>query len=268
MPLKFTPGQGWYYGTALDWAGQVVEKVTGQVLGEYMTEHIFKPLGMDDTGFRRDTLDPRVRDRTVPTSRRDAETGELVSGDESFSAPASPRVYSGGAGLHTTAADHAKLLQALLKSLAGDEGALLWKETVGEMFRPQLTGVQKQWLEFITGMFREGFVSEFQEGMPVDHGISGVINMEDEPGKRRKGSMMWSGVYNGHWVSGELPAWMPLTCLLTVMQFVDPESGIGATFITNILPHPDVTVNKIWDALERVVYSDLLPSIAHQKVHP
>ncbi|ROV87587.1 hypothetical protein VMCG_10612 [Cytospora schulzeri] len=244
-PLKFTPGQGWYYGAAVDWAGQVIEKLTGRPLGEYMEEHLFRPLGMNNTGFRRDTL-PHVRERTVPTSHRNADTGELVvSGDEPFSAPANPKIHSGGAGLHTTAVDHAKLLQALLQSLAGGDGALLKKETAEEMFRPQLTDVQKQWLKFVTDLFHEGFLSDFQKGMPVDHGISGVINMEDEPGKRRKGSMMWAGMYNGHW-------------------FIDPESGIGATFITNILPHPDTTVNKAWDALERGVYGDLLPSLDRQ----
>lgn len=206
LPLKFTPGQGWYYGTGLDWAGQVVEKVTGRALGEHMAEHLFQPLGMADTGFRRDTLLPRVGDRTVPTSRRDAGTGELVSGNEPFSTPANPRIHSGGAGLHTTAVDHARLLQALLQSLAGGDGAILKKETVEEMFRPQLTDVQKQWLRFVTGLFRESFVPDFEKGMPVDYGISGLINMEDEPGKRRKGSMMWSGMYNGHWVSSELSA--------------------------------------------------------------
>ncbi|ROW00526.1 hypothetical protein VSDG_03219 [Cytospora chrysosperma] len=241
-PLKFTPGQGWYYGTGLDWAGQVIEKVTGRVLGVYMADHLFGPLGMGDTGFRRDLL-PHVRDRTVPTSHRDADTGELTSGDEPFSSPANPRIHSGGAGLHTTAVDHAKLLQALLRSLAGSDGALLKKETVEEMFQPQLTDVQKQWLKFVTDLFHDGFVPDFEKGMPVDHGISGVINLEDEPGKRRKGSMMWAGMYNGHW-------------------FIDPESGIGATLITNILPHPDATVNKVWDALERGLYSDLLPLIS------
>lgn len=49
--------------------------------------------------------------------------------------------------------------------------------------------------------------------------------------------------------------------MLTVMEFVDPESGIGATFITNILPHADAAANRVWDALERGVYTDLLPSI-------
>ncbi|ROW02556.1 hypothetical protein VPNG_07844 [Cytospora leucostoma] len=243
-PLKFTPGQGWYYGSGLDWAGQVLEKITGQTLGDYMAEHVFGPLGMTDTSFRRGSL-PHVRDRTVPTSWRDAGTGELAAGESFDPAPVNSEIDSGGAGLYTTAADHAKLLQALLRSLAGDVGALLKKETVGEMFRPQLTDVQKGWVDFLMGLFKDGYVPDFKKdtGMPLDYGISGVINLEDEPGKRRKGSMKWSGYCNGHW-------------------FIDPESGIGASFFTNVLPHPDTAANNAWDALERGVYSELLPSIS------
>lgn len=199
-PLKFTPGQGWYYGTGIDWAGQVVEKVTGQTLGQYMAEHVLHPLGMSDTTFRGHPLPHLGPDRIVPTSYRNAETGELASGPELF--PSRNKVESGGAGLCTTAADYAKLLRSLLKSLSGDGGGeLLGKASVDEMFRPQLSGVQSKWLKFLTDLFPVGMVPDFERGMPIDHGISGVINLEDSVGKRKKGSLMWAGVCNGHWVS-------------------------------------------------------------------
>ncbi|KAG6354678.1 hypothetical protein INS49_004696 [Diaporthe citri] len=242
VPLKFPPGGGWYYGTAVDWAGQVVESVSGRALGGYMAENLFGPLGMGDSTFRRDAL-PHVRDRTVPSSRRDAGTGELAAGEDPFPALKDGDVESGGGGLYTTAADYAKLLQALLGSLAGgEEGALLKKATVEEMVRPQLTEEQRRWLKFLTDSFHDGLVPDFSKGMALDHGISGVINMEDEPGKRKKGSMMWAGLCNGHW-------------------FIDPVSGIAATLFTNILPHPDAAVSRVWDELERAVYGDLLPSL-------
>ena len=194
-PLKFTPGEGWYYGSAIDWAGQVLEKVTGQKLGRYMTEHIFQPLGMNNTTFRRESLQHLQRKR-VECSFRNSETGELTEGPHPV--PAAPPVESGGAGLYTTAADHAKVLQALLK--ASTEDGLLKTQTVEEMFRPQLTEIQKAMLKAITDAFHDAMTPEFEAGMPLDHGISGIINMKDAPGKRRKGSMMWLGMANGHWV--------------------------------------------------------------------
>lgn len=242
-PLRFAPGSGWYYGSAIDWAGQVVETVSGMTLGDYMAESLFRPLGMADSTFRRDEL-PHVRDRTVPSSRRDAETGELRSGEDPFPPLRDGDIESGGAGLYTTAADYAKLLQALLRALRGpkEDGAILTRDTVGEMFEPQLTDQQGRWLKFLTDLYHDGFVPDFARGMPLDHGISGVINLEDEPGKRRRGSLMWGGLCNGHW-------------------FIDPVSGIGATLFTNILPQPDAAVSRVWDELERAVYGDLLPSL-------
>ena len=50
-PLLFDPGSKWEYGTNIDWAGQVVEGITGKRLGEVFAERIFKPLGMTNTTF-------------------------------------------------------------------------------------------------------------------------------------------------------------------------------------------------------------------------
>ena len=43
-PLLFDPGTQWEYGSNIDWAGQVVEAITGQRLGEVMrTPHLRTP---------------------------------------------------------------------------------------------------------------------------------------------------------------------------------------------------------------------------------
>lgn len=199
-PLKFAPGQGWYYGTGCDWAGQVVEQLTQQPLGAFMEAHVFQPLDMNHTTFRPDALPRAQHRRLVPTALRDPETGELASGTRPEVEEGA--VDGGGAGLYTTAADYARLLHSLLASLAGEEERLLLKrETVEEMLRPQLTDLQSRELKFLTDLFHDGMAGDFEPGMPLDHGISGVINLEDAPGKRRKGSMMWGGMCNCHWVS-------------------------------------------------------------------
>ncbi len=197
MPLKFAPGQGWFYGGAVDWAGQALERITGVQLSDYMSEHVFAPLGMGDTTFYRESLAARVAGRTAPCTFRNAETGALAVVPTPV--PGEPPVISGGAGLYTTAADYAKVLQDLLRSSAG-HGGLLHKDTVDEMFRPQLSEGQRQVLKTATDMFHDGMVPEFAPGMPLDHGISGILNLEDASGKRRKGSMMWEGMCNSHWV--------------------------------------------------------------------
>lgn len=197
VPLKFAPGQGWYYGVGCDWAGQVVEKITKQTLGEFMAENLFKPLGMNDTTFHPESL-AHIQDRLVPTARRDPETHDLTSGDRPSVTKGS--ADSGGAGLYTTAADFAKLLQSFLKALAGEE-TVLKHSAVEEMFKPQLTDAQRRELNFLADLFHDGLAPDFEANMPLDHGINGAINLEDASGKRKKGSMMWAGMSNGHWVS-------------------------------------------------------------------
>lgn len=50
-PLSFQPGAGWMYGPSVDWAGRIVERMTGKTLGERMHERIFGPLGITDAQF-------------------------------------------------------------------------------------------------------------------------------------------------------------------------------------------------------------------------
>ena len=50
-PLMFDPGTSWAYSIAIDWVGLMIEEITKQKLGFYFKTNIFKPLGMNSTGF-------------------------------------------------------------------------------------------------------------------------------------------------------------------------------------------------------------------------
>jgi hypothetical protein len=51
-PLDFEPGTSWRYdNSAFYIAGMVVERVTKQEYGEYVREHVFKPLGMSSASL-------------------------------------------------------------------------------------------------------------------------------------------------------------------------------------------------------------------------
>lgn len=53
QPLIAQPGEDWNYGVNIDWAGQVLEKITGKTLGQYSKENIFDPLGCKDLQYSR-----------------------------------------------------------------------------------------------------------------------------------------------------------------------------------------------------------------------
>lgn len=192
-PLKFAPGDGWWYGSALDWAGLVLEHVTGQSLGQYMQQHVFDPLGMNDTGFWPERL-PQTKTRTIAWSYRDPTTSALAPGKPPI--PVEHEMESGGSGLFTTADDYARFLHAML------QGKLLSEATMADMFAPQLNQQQSNMMESVCYHpdVRNAFAPEFPTGLRLNHGFGGVINMEDVPGKRRKGSLMWSGMCNSRWV--------------------------------------------------------------------
>lgn len=198
LPLRFAPGNGWYYGVGIDWAGFVLEAVTKQTLSAYMKENVFDPLGMRDTTF---WPGERFDDRMVAsTYRRQGRDGDEDDGTLEVGPLIVPKdeheVESGGGGIFTTAADFGTFLRGLLG------GKVVSQRTLDEMLRPQLNAHQASMLEMITYHFdiQDGIAPEFPTGLKLNHGLGGVINMVDVPGKRPKGSMMWSGAVNSRWV--------------------------------------------------------------------
>ncbi|RSL83048.1 hypothetical protein CEP52_016819 [Fusarium oligoseptatum] len=206
-PLKFAPGEGWYYGAATDWAGVILEEITGETLGTYTQKNILEPLGIKDTGFWPEKL-PQTADQHI--------------------------LESAGAGLYSTAQDYATFFQGLL------QGKLVKEETLQEMFSPQLNEAQAGILEMIAYNIggQDAFSPEYPKGTKLNHGIGGVINVEDVPGKRRKGSLMWSGMCNSRW-------------------WIDRETGIAAALIVNVQPHGDPVVKNLYNELELEVYRSL-----------
>src|SRR3954468_6419322 len=51
LPLAHQPGTQFAYGFSIDVLGAVVEKVSEQRLGEYLSANVWKPLGMTDATF-------------------------------------------------------------------------------------------------------------------------------------------------------------------------------------------------------------------------
>ena len=79
LPLLYDPGEHWEYGINIDWAGKMVEAVSGQKLGAYMKANLFDPLGMSSTAFR---ITPDMRSRLAGTHLRGAGTYDEVEGEK------------------------------------------------------------------------------------------------------------------------------------------------------------------------------------------
>ena len=84
LPLKYEPGERWHYSVAVDVTGLVVQRLSGQPYDEYLREHLFEPLGMNDTFFE---VPLDERDRFLPNHYPDFETGRPVSLDREGELP-------------------------------------------------------------------------------------------------------------------------------------------------------------------------------------
>jgi CubicO group peptidase (beta-lactamase class C family) len=134
-PLMFDPGTAWEYGIGIDWAGKVVEAVSGQRLDAYFADHIFSPLGVADTAF---APTPAMAPRIAGLNMRAAD-GSLAPMDSPI--PAGPTEFlSGGAGLLSTLDDYLTFLQMILHGGTWNGARLLRPETVALMGRDQLGG--------------------------------------------------------------------------------------------------------------------------------
>src|SRR5215475_4361068 len=92
LPLVFDPGDKWDYGINIDWVGKAVERVSGQVLGDYLAEHLFEPVGMKDTAFK---LTPERRARMARMHARSPD-GSLAPIE--FEVPQEPEFQMEAAG--------------------------------------------------------------------------------------------------------------------------------------------------------------------------
>jgi uncharacterized protein YbbC (DUF1343 family) len=111
--------------------GEVVHRITGQMLNEFVAREIYQPLGMRDTGF----LPAREKwPRIAPTEFADGQFLRGVVHD-----PTARRMGGGAghAGLFITAADLARYARMLLNEGALDGVRLLKPETVKLMISVQ-----------------------------------------------------------------------------------------------------------------------------------
>ncbi len=145
IPLLYQPGTKWSYSAAADIQGYIIEKLSGESFGQFMKEHVWAPLGMNDTGF------------VVPVDKAGRLSGVYVknqmTGDklyelsstmpmiQDFTKP--PSMESGGGGSVSTVDDYALFCQMVLNK--GELGGvrILKPETVALMETDQVApGVQ------------------------------------------------------------------------------------------------------------------------------
>jgi methyl acetate hydrolase len=227
-PLLADPGTAWHYGVSTDWLGLVVEKVTGQTLGEYLREHVFTPLGMTDATFR---PDEQLLKRTMTVHERQAD-GSLAVSD--IDLPLDPDIDSGGSGLYATARDYERFLRAMLRGGELDGTRILESETVDLMLSDHLRGIELPELIETADprMTNDVPALPFKQGW----GLGFHLTLEDVPGMRHSGTGDWAGLFNCYY-------------------WLDRDSGVAGMLLTQVLPFFDMGVLGTLVQFEQAAYA-------------
>ncbi len=228
-PLLFDPGERWEYGINIDWAGKMVEAVSGQRLGDYMKANIFDPLGMSDTAFK---ITPEMRERLAMIHAR----GE----DDSFESmdlilEQAPEFEMGGGGLYSTIGDYLRFIRMILNKGSANGNQVLQPGTVETMSRNQMG--ESRVCELKTAMPPYSNDAEFFPGMEKTWGLTFMINPEQAPTGRSAGSLAWAGLANSFY-------------------WIDPAKGIGGAYLTQILPFVDKKSLPLYLEMEKTVYQN------------
>jgi CubicO group peptidase (beta-lactamase class C family) len=193
-PLIFNPRDGWAYGTGVDWAGVIVERVSGTRLDDYFEKNINMPLGMTLTTFHLESKS-EVRERLVDLSVR--SNGVLKHMDTFFADPVVEA--SGGAGLYSSGPDFVAVLADLLR----DDPVLLRKDTVDLMFTPQLAEDSLACQDLYSdASSHQHFLGGSSRDLKINFGLGGLLLMEEVKNhrlKKPKGTMTWGGATNLTW---------------------------------------------------------------------
>ena len=230
-PLLFDPGDRWDYGINIDWAGKMVEAVSGQRLGDYLREHLLGPLGMSDTAFR-------ITDEMRPRLARIHQRGEdgTLEPRMALEIPQDPEFEMGGAGLYGTIGDYLRFIRMILNRGRANGEQVLKPETVETMSRNQMGDLLV--CELKTAMPPLSNDAEFFPGLAKSWGLSFMINTEQAPTGRSAGSLGWAGLANSYF-------------------WIDPTKGIGGAYLTQVLPFVDEQSFPLYMAFERATYEAL-----------
>jgi CubicO group peptidase (beta-lactamase class C family) len=226
VPLVSQPGERWHYSMALEVAGLVIERASGETLDKFMKARIFEPLRMGDTAF---SVSPENAKRLASLYGPDAQ-GKLElleKGSESLLLKPVPGL-SGGGGLTSTIDDYARFAEMIANGGELDGERVLSKIAVAQMTTNQLQPKQLAELPYLAQFGLGG------TGDGLGFGLGGAVVVD--PTKSAvptvRGEYSWGGA-------------------ASTTFWVDRQNHVSVVFMTQFLPPSS---EMLWDRLHAAVY--------------
>ena len=224
LPLLFNPGEKWNYSLGVDVLGYLVEVVSGKSFDEFLRTRVFEPIGMKDTYFyvpeeKLSRLSAAYTYYPDKGLNRFPENGItegtfFYTGDYPYRGK---KLYSGGAGLSSTALDYAKFCQMMLDGGRVGSRLLLSRKSVELMTHDQLGKIGPE------------------QGFGLGFGIDGVKSPLPELGS--PGEFNWGGFFYTAFV-------------------VDPKEQMITVFMSQLHPTGDLNLDRMFHTLAYQAISD------------
>ncbi|MEM7673629.1 MAG: serine hydrolase domain-containing protein [Verrucomicrobiota bacterium] len=188
VPLLFEPGERWNYGLSQDVLAGLVEHLSGQNFGSFLSDEIFGPLGMDSFGHLSQILDTT----SLMTLYTLGENDEFVQMDNDERWIADPRIEWGGSGLIGTAGDYWRFARMLMQGGEFDGKRILSSASVNYMLSNHLSDSQIPYEA--PGSPYERFAKGFGFGL----GVKVMMNPDLSGNLSSVGESGWSGAASTH----------------------------------------------------------------------
>ena len=222
LTLHFEPGTRWEYSLCHDILAGVVEAVSGMKFSEYLSENIFKPLGMTRTGF---VLKPGDEANMAPAAFVNND-GSITDMPADCEFRLSNNYESGGAGLISSTEDYVKLVDALANLGMGKTGnRILSEQSVDRLRQDELTDEMKK--------------NDFWRSPTYSYGLGFRTLVSKENGAKSPiGEFGWDGARGCYY-------------------FIDTDNRIAVYYSTQIASEHSFIYDEVHPKIRDLVYEAL-----------
>lgn len=227
-PLGDHPGDAWYYRSATNQVGVLVEKISGLSLDEFLRQRLFEPLGMVDTHFNV----PRHKlDRVAAIYEPDDNNEYQLAIAPAFY-PAN-QYFSGSGGLKSTMHDYYRLQQMILNGGEMDGVRYLSPTTINLM---------------ISNHIGDNLVTLKGPGYGFGLGYTMVTDVGVAREPNSKGTASWGGAYG-------------------TMFFLNPEEDMLSIILIQLRPYRHLRYREIFAGLTMQAITRSWKDRADYKIH-
>ncbi|KAI9836091.1 MAG: hypothetical protein M1819_001705 [Sarea resinae] len=246
QPLTNQPGSRWEYGVNIDWAGILLERVTGLSLNDYMHKNIFEPLELKNISM----FPTQSMKEHLAHMHYRAPDGKITFRDHLLRRPliveneseVKSTFNSGGAGCFAKPQEYCQILATLLNDGTSPTNGkqILKKATVDEMFTnqiPEFPHFGRQGIPDSKPELTNAIPDIYPNGdQPQGWGLTFMLT--GGATGRSSGTAFWAGLPNLWW-------------------WCDREKGVAGMVCSQILPFVDANVLGMWVNVEAAIYKAL-----------